>query len=119
MGLFDIFKKKDNNVGQSTANYSIHEQVQPIVYDTRNFEFIVEDVFSISGRGTVVTGRVIMGTLMVGDAVTLLNAGITTNVVGIEMFRKTLDSVSAGENAGLFLRNVGKREVIRGEIIYK
>lgn len=114
MGLFDLFKKKDVMVGgPSTLGPAS-------TYDgTENFEFIVEDVFTITGRGTVVTGRVSRGTVAVGEVVNLKNAGVSTTVTGIEMFRKTLDYAQEGDNAGLLLRGISRDQVSRGEIIYK
>jgi elongation factor Tu len=79
----------------------------------------IEDVFSITGRGTVVTGRVEAGELEVGDEVEIV--GIretdTTTVTGIEMFRKLLDSAQAGDNAGVLLRGKKKDDVERGQVL--
>lgn len=81
----------------------------------------VEDVFTIAGRGTVVTGRVERGVLKVNDEVEIV--GITDNkktvVTGIEMFRKTLDEARAGDNTGLLLRGIEKDDVERGQVIVK
>ena len=79
----------------------------------------VEDVFSITGRGTVVTGRVEQGQLSVGDNVEIV--GIrelqSTVVTGVEMFRKLLDEAQAGDNVGLLLRGIGKTDVERGQVV--
>ena len=86
------------------------------------FQLMVEDVFSITGRGTVVTGRVIAGTVAVGDQVLLTRAGTTvmqTTVNGIEMFRKTVDVARAGENVGLLLRDLDRDQVVRGDVLSK
>jgi elongation factor Tu len=81
----------------------------------------VEDVFSITGRGTVATGRVERGTLKLNEEVELIGLGIhkKTVVTGIEMFRKELDSALAGDNAGLLLRGVDKTEIERGMVLAK
>ena len=81
----------------------------------------VEDVFTIAGRGTVVTGRVERGELKVNDEVEIvgIKASSKTVVTGIEMFRKTLDEARAGDNTGLLLRGVEKDDVERGQVIAK
>ena len=83
------------------------------------FAMPIEDVFSITGRGTVVTGRIEQGTLNVGDQVEIvgLRELQTTTVTGIEMFRKLLDEGRAGDNVGLLLRGIGKEDVERGQVI--
>ena len=82
----------------------------------------VEDVFSISGRGTVATGRVERGTVKMGDEVEIV--GLTdesrkTVITGIEMFRKTLDFAEAGDNVGCLMRGVAKNEIERGQVLAK
>ena len=81
----------------------------------------VEDVFSITGRGTVATGRVERGEIKLNEEVELIGLGIhkKTVVTGIEMFRKELDSALAGDNAGLLLRGVDKKEIERGMVLAK
>lgn len=81
----------------------------------------VEDVFSITGRGTVATGRVERGAVKVSEEVELIGLGIhkKTVVTGVEMFRKELDSAMAGDNAGLLLRGVDKKEIERGMVLAK
>jgi elongation factor Tu len=81
----------------------------------------VEDVFSITGRGTVGTGRVERGKAKVGDEVEVVGLGAHTKTVitGAEMFRKELDEVQAGDNAGLLLRGVDKNQLERGMVIAK
>ena len=82
----------------------------------------IEDIFSITGRGTVVTGRIEAGTIHVGDAVELVGFGDAprgTTVTGVEMFRKLLDQGEAGANVGLLLRGVDKKDVKRGEVVAK
>ncbi len=87
-----------------------------------DFLMPVEDVFSISGRGTVATGRVERGTVKVGDVVELV--GLTeekksTTVTGVEMFHKLLDQAQAGDNIGALLRGIGKEEIERGQVLAK
>jgi elongation factor Tu len=81
----------------------------------------VEDVFSITGRGTVATGRVERGQVKIGEEVELIGLGVhkKTVVTGIEMFRKELESAMAGDNAGLLLRGVDKNEIERGMVLAK
>ena len=81
-----------------------------------------EDVFSISGRGTVATGRVERGTVKVGDVVEIVGLASenkTTTVTGVEMFHKLLDQAEAGDNVGLLLRGIAKNEVERGQVLCK
>ena len=81
----------------------------------------VEDVFSISGRGTVVTGRIERGVVKVGDEVEIIGIRDTskTVVTGVEMFRKLLDSGEAGDNIGVLLRGTKKDDVERGQVLAK
>ena len=85
------------------------------------FMMPIEDVFSISGRGTVVTGRVERGIVKVGEEVEIvgLKATTKTTVTGVEMFRKLLDSGEAGDNIGALLRGVGREDVERGQVLAK
>lgn len=85
------------------------------------FLMSIEDVFSITGRGTVVTGRVDRGQVKVGDEVEIVGFGETrkTVVTGVEMFRKLLDYAQAGDNIGCLLRGIGKTEVERGQVLAK
>ena len=85
------------------------------------FLMSIEDVFTISGRGTVVTGRVERGTLRLNDEVEIVGLKPTkkTVVTGIEMFRKSLDEAMAGDNAGVLLRGIAREEVERGQVLAK
>ncbi|MEM6265986.1 MAG: elongation factor Tu [Pseudomonadota bacterium] len=87
----------------------------------QDFLMPIEDVFSISGRGTVVTGRVETGKVNVGDEVEIVGIKDTTKttVTGVEMFRKLLDSGEAGDNIGALIRGVGRDEVERGQVLAK
>ncbi|HRE37456.1 MAG TPA: elongation factor Tu [Chitinophagaceae bacterium] len=86
------------------------------------FLMSVEDVFSITGRGTVATGRIERGRIKVGEPVEivgLIEAPLTSTVTGVEMFRKLLDEGEAGDNAGLLLRGIEKTQIRRGMVIVK
>ena len=95
----------------------------PVPDRPRDLPFLmpVEDVFSIKGRGTVVTGRVERGVVKPGDDIEIVGIKETrkTVVTGVEMFRKLLDEGRAGDNAGLLLRGVGKEEIERGQVLAK
>jgi len=92
---------------------------EPVRDIDRPFLMPVEDIFSITGRGTVVTGRIERGRVRVGDEVELVGLGAhrRTVVTGVEMFRKVLDEGVAGDNVGLLLRGVEKDEVDRGMVV--
>jgi elongation factor Tu len=94
---------------------------QPERPKDKPFLMPVEDVFSISGRGTVVTGRVERGIIKVGEEVEIvgLKATVKTTVTGVEMFRKLLDSGEAGDNIGALLRGVQRDDVERGQVLAK
>jgi elongation factor Tu len=81
----------------------------------------IEDIFSISGRGTVVTGRVEQGEVNTGDEMEIVGIRPTMKkvVTGVEMFKKTLDSGQAGDNVGLLLRGTDKDDVERGQVVAK
>ena len=93
----------------------------PVREIDKPFLMPVEDVFSITGRGTVATGRVERGTVKVGDTVEIVGIKDTRSVVvtGVEMFRKLLDLAEAGDNIGLLLRGVNRDEVVRGQVLAK
>jgi elongation factor Tu len=92
---------------------------QPVRAKDRPFLMPIEDVFSISGRGTVVTGRVERGIIKVGDEVEIVGLRDTTKTVvtGVEMFRKLLDQGEAGDNIGALLRGTKREEVERGQVL--
>ena len=94
---------------------------QPERPKDKPFLMPIEDVFSISGRGTVVTGRVERGVVNVGDEVEIVGLKDTTKTVvtGVEMFRKLLDQGEAGDNIGALLRGVGREDVERGQVLAK
>ena len=81
----------------------------------------VEDVFTITGRGTVATGRVERGQVKVGDPVEIVGISATKNsvVTGVEMFRKILDFAQAGDNVGVLLRGIERKDIERGQVVAK
>jgi elongation factor Tu len=116
--------------GDSEAEQQVLELMQAVdeyipepQRDTdKPFLMPIEDVFTITGRGTVVTGRVEQGTLKLGDEVEIVGIEPKTSktvVTGIEMFRKMLDEARAGDNAGILLRGTKKDEVQRGQVLCK
>ncbi len=94
---------------------------EPLREVDKPFLMSVEDVFTITGRGTVVTGRVDRGVVKVGDEVEIVGFAETrkTIVTGVEMFRKLLDQAQAGDNIGCLLRGIGKTDVERGQVLAK
>ena len=94
----------------------------PVRDRDKDFLMPIEDVFSITGRGTVATGRIESGVIKVGDPVDIIGMGaekLKSTVTGVEMFRKILDEGEAGDNAGLLLRGIDKDEIRRGMVIAK
>ena len=91
----------------------------PVRDDQKPFLMPIEDIFTITGRGTVVTGRIERGVIHMGDAVEIVGIRPTqsSTVTGIEMFNKTLNEGIAGDNAGILLRGVEKKDVIRGQVL--
>jgi elongation factor Tu len=88
----------------------------------KDFLMPIEDVFSITGRGTVATGRIETGVANTGDAVEIIGMGaekLTSTVTGVEMFRKILDRGEAGDNVGILLRGIAKEDIKRGMVICK
>jgi elongation factor Tu len=94
---------------------------EPVRETDKPFLMPVEDVFSITGRGTVATGRIERGRVKVGEEIQLVgfNADKKTTVTGVEMFRKLLDEGQAGDNVGLLLRGIAKEEIERGMVLAK
>jgi elongation factor Tu len=113
--------------GDEAAVASINELMEavdsyipePVRETDKPFMMAIEDVFSITGRGTVVTGRIETGVVHVGEAVEIIGLRELqkTTVTGVEMFRKLLDEGQAGDNVGLLLRGIGKDDVERGQVV--
>jgi elongation factor Tu len=113
----DIGKNQILELMQAVDDY-IPQPDRPV---DQPFLMPIEDVFSISGRGTVVTGRVERGIIKVGDEIEIVGIKDTTKTVctGVEMFRKLLDSGEAGDNVGVLLRGTKRDEVERGQVLAK
>ncbi len=111
----DIADKAIMNLMEACDSYI----PEPQRITDKPFLMPIEDVFSISGRGTVVTGRIERGIVKVGDEVEIVGIKETTKttVTGIEMFRKLLDEGQAGDNAGCLLRGIKKEDVERGQVL--
>ncbi len=116
---------RDPEIGENSIKElmaAVDEHIpQPDRPVDKDFLMPIEDVFSISGRGTVVTGRVETGVVNVGDEVEIVGIKDTTKttVTGVEMFRKLLDSGEAGDNIGALIRGVGREDVERGQVLAK
>lgn len=134
MGLFNFFKKPKSDLEQYYEDRKKKEEqetAQNISYEPADnsnsyidpdFRITVEDVFTITGRGTVIVGTIESGTISTGDVITLKKLNGTTKqvtVTGIEMFRKMMDVAHAGDNVGLLLRGVSKSDISRGDFLYK
>jgi len=106
-GIYELMKTVDNYVPTP------YRDVQ------KPFLLAVEDVFSITGRGTVATGRIERGQVHVGDVIEIIGLGekYTTTVTGLEMFQKTLDQGMAGDNVGVLLRGIQKSGIDRGMVL--
>ena len=94
---------------------------EPKRENDKPFLMPVEDVFTITGRGTVATGRVERGTVKVGDTVEIVGMGskLSTVITGVEMFRKLLDQAESGDNVGLLLRGIQRSDIERGQVLAK
>ncbi|MDN3645020.1 elongation factor Tu [Pontixanthobacter aestiaquae] len=116
---------RDDEIGKNSIielMNAVDEHIpQPERPVDKDFLMPIEDVFSISGRGTVVTGRVETGVVNVGDEVEIVGIRDTgkTTVTGVEMFRKLLDRGEAGDNIGALVRGVGREDVERGQVLAK
>ncbi|WP_428685189.1 elongation factor Tu [Sphingopyxis sp.] len=118
-------ESRDENIGKdailklmAAVDAWIPQPERPL---DKPFLMPIEDVFSISGRGTVVTGRIETGVVKVGEEVEIVGIKDTkkTTVTGVEMFRKLLDQGQAGDNVGALIRGVGREEVERGQVLAK
>ena len=123
--LMALEGKDDNELG-TTAVKKLVEALdtfipEPVRAIDQPFLMPIEDVFSIAGRGTVVTGRVERGVVKVGEEIEIIGIADTakTTCTGVEMFRKLLDEGRAGENCGILLRGTKREEVQRGQVLAK
>ncbi len=133
MGFLDnlkekLFTRNETNTGFMTDDekelreYEAYYTPQSGVAEGTYSEFVVTDVFTVTGRGTIVTGTVTGGVFFVGDNVLLVHnggAGTQTTILGIEQFRKECQSVSEGANAAFILENIDRKQVCRNDIIKK
>jgi elongation factor Tu len=130
MGLWPFGKKKDDrsvdtllaeaNAASPTGPATAAATPPAAPAGDGTFRLPVEDVFFITGRGVVVTGKVESGTVRVGMQVNVVRDGgvaMTTTVTGVEMFRKVLDSATTGDNVGLLLKGLGKEQLHTGDLI--
>jgi elongation factor Tu len=123
--LMALQGKDDNQMGTSAVRKLVETLdsyiPEPIRDIEKPFLLPIEDVFSISGRGTVVTGRVERGIVKVGEEIEIVGIKPTTKTTctGVEMFRKLLDEGRAGENVGVLLRGTKREEVERGQVLAK
>ena len=129
MALWPFKKKDDRSVEALLAEANAASPTGPATAATEppavatgdgSFRMPVEDIFTIHGRGTVVTGRVQSGTVRVGMEVNVIRDGgvaTTTTVTGVEMFRKVLDSATAGDNVGLLLKGLSKEQLRAGDLL--
>ena len=135
MGLFDFLKKPKTDLEQYYEDRKKRE-ARNAAYDDRftyqsdlnfysaptEFRLVVQDVFSITGRGTVVVGQVESGSVRVGEIVTLKRVSGHVSevaVVGIEQFRKLMDIAKAGEHVGILLRGLTKADIGKGDVLLK
>ena len=132
MGLFDFFRRPKTEQEEYYENYDRQRQdsakasVDSASVDNYNtstgFSLTVEDVFTITGRGTVVVGRISSGSVSIGETVTLKRTNgysCSVAVAGIEMFRKMLNTAKEGDNVGLLLRGLTKADIGRGDLLMK
>ncbi|MCR4796589.1 MULTISPECIES: EF-Tu/IF-2/RF-3 family GTPase [Ruminococcus] len=133
MGFLDNIKKRlftrdETDTGFLTDDekelreYEAYYTPQSGVAEGTYSEFVVTDVFTITGKGTVVVGTVTGGIFFVGDEVLLVHGGkemLPTTILGIEQFRKQCNSISEGANAGIWLKDIDRKQVSRNDIIKK
>ena len=114
---------ENNNEEKNNSSTGSVEAGTNTTYDENGaFLFSIEDVFTITGRGTVVTGNVQRGKLKVGDTVQIVGLSeeiLTTEVTGIEMFREQKDEATVGDNAGIVLKDITREQVQRGQVLAK
>jgi len=128
MGFWPFKKKDDRSVETLLAEANAASPTGPgatasppvAATGDGSFRMTVEDIFTIQNRGTVVTGRVESGTVRVGMQVNVVRDGgvaFTTEVTGVEMFRKVLDTATVGDNVGLLLKGMEKAQLHSGDLI--
>lgn len=111
--MMGLFSKLFNNETKDTP------QEIPSDYAKEKFHMIVEDVFTVIGKGTIATGRIVSGEVHVGDYIIINGGQRTAEVMGIEMFRKQLDYAQAGDNCGILLKGISHDEINSGDYLTK
>lgn len=123
MGLLDFLfgKKESGSMDEQLRKDAMTQEQTAIHNENINGDFImnVDDIFTITGRGTIVTGRISSGRIGINDVVTNRTTGRTYSIAAIEMFRKTLDYAQAGDNVGLLLRDADRDSIKKGDILVK
>lgn len=118
MGLFDFLKKPKTELEEY-----YDQRAKTVSFENSgDFEFTIQDVFSIKGRGTVVTGRVMSGRVQVGDRVMLERTDgmrMDVKIGGIESFRKLVNEAIIGDNVGILIKDIDKNSVKRGDRLTK
>lgn len=131
MGILDVFRKKKAEEKSkpeqcyeesSESEWWDRQEGESAYTGNQHFFIMVEDVFTITGRGTVIVGRIESGCVSVGDMVQLTRTDGTTHmvkVIGLEMYRKIVDTAHKDDNVGILLRDVGRNEIGKGDILEK
>lgn len=134
MGLFDFFKKPKTDLEKYYEERKRREEQEAVnnaqydsyssfdAYSQPSFSITVEDVFTITGRGTVIVGRVACGSVHTGETVILQRLNGSTRevtITGIEKFRKVMECAKEGENVGILLRGITKNDIGKGDILKK
>ena len=132
MGLFDFFKKKEtDSLGNPIDTDEISNEGWDEAFTSTlqvdnlanvSFKMTIDDIFTITGRGTVVTGTVEIGSIKIGDKILVVRLNgekIPSTVTGVEMFRKLLTTATVGDNIGLLLRGIEKGMLTKGDVIIK
>ena len=114
MGLLDkLFNREIKDISEQEPVLENN-----VDHSGEKFHMVIDDVFTITGRGTVVTGVIESGVVRTGDTVSI-NGSVNSRVLGIEMFRKTLDFAQAGDACGLRLENIARDDVHKGDYLTK
>ena len=125
MGFLDFLFKKEEYIGgdYNSKERNVREPQVSLEDIDGDFLLVVNDVFSITGRGIIVTGTIVSGTIKVGDTVKLkrmLDGSVrAVTITGIEKFRKVLDFATEGDNVGLLLRGIERNEVDVGDTLFQ
>lgn len=121
MGLFDFLKKPKTDMEKYYEERK-RQEGKSAEMSRPHFKIQVEDVFTVTGRGTVIVGKIESGIVRVGEVVSLQRVDGSSRevkVIGIEKFRKLLETAQAGENVGLLISNITKKDIGQGDVLYK